>query len=55
MSKVLLDVEVCQLPDGTYRVTVNGVSHDFAKLHEAYWILKEAADQKMRELREQGR
>jgi hypothetical protein len=52
---VILEVEILQLPNGAYRVTVNGVSHEFTTLYEAFWILKEAAERKTRELQERGR
>jgi len=52
---VLLEAEIRQLSNGTYRVTVNGVSHEFSTLHEAYWILKEAAHQQSLKLESQKR
>jgi hypothetical protein len=52
---VLLEAEIRKLPGGLYQVTVNGVVHTFEKLYDAFWTLKEAADQKVRQLRDQNR
>lgn len=52
---ILLEAEIRRLPSGLYQVTVNGVSVEFEKLYDAFWTLKEAADQKARQLRDQGR
>lgn len=55
MDNVLLAALIVKLPNGQYQITVNEVVHVFDKLYDAFWTLKEAAEQQTRKLREQDR
>lgn len=54
-TDIVLEASIVRQPTGGIVLTVNGTRFEFTTLAEAYWMLREAADQQRQKLADQQR